>query len=181
MSVFAQQDDLSVNLTTEPGLTVAGTWVCQLPPPRRSVVRLVVGAEYDRLKYRLYDEDRLDLEMREEGFLTDSLKVLVLTNRPALGMWVWDTLSAAYWLRQQGYREVELVGAGPSGSVIATCAALLSDDIDTVSLVGDTIPSLETAVVNKQLRHTPYWCYRLLWLIDLPQARDWLRDLQKMR
>jgi hypothetical protein len=83
-------------------------------------------------------------------------------------MWVWDAMAAARWLRQQGY-EVELVGVGDAGSLIAAMAATLSQDVTSARVPNARIRSPDEDVVGGRTAHTPYWAHRLLWVADLPE------------
>ena len=105
---------------------------------------------------------------------------LLLINRPPLGMWVWDVMSAAHWLKSQGFSQVQLAGVGEAGSVIAVLAAALTRDVDAVGFAGRRIDSLD-AVVEAAEGPTPFWAYRLLWVADLPDLLEKLRVQGRLR
>ena len=151
-------------LQTEPGLTIAVDWT-RSPDDTCDTVRLVIGAAEDRAAFAEDGPPRLDLEMREEAGLGKALWALVLTNRPPLGMWVWDAMCAAQWLRREGFARVELVGAGEAGAVIAPYTGFLSSHVDTVRLVGSPVVSLDE-LVGQHPRACRYWAHRLLWVAD---------------
>ena len=161
-------------LLTEPNLQVGVEWVCRAAAAS-GAVSLVVGDRANRMQYQGNGSARLDLSMREQDTLGADLVVLALLNRPPLGMWVWDALNAASWLRKKGYTEIELIGVGEAGAMIATLAGLLSADVACVEVVGACIGSLDTDVVGRQLRATKYWAYRLLWVTDVPEAIEVLK------
>jgi dienelactone hydrolase len=160
-----------VLLETEPGLHVLGRWV-KPPKAGRDGVALVVGRADDRRAAGdLTARARFDLEFREEGLTSSAISPLwafAMLNRPPLGMWVWDALSAAEWLRREGH-EVELIGVGDAGALIAPMAAALSRDVARARVVTTRLPSLDEDVVTKQVPHTPFWAHRLLWVADVPE------------
>jgi len=180
LAPFASGDGGEIRLRTEGELEIRAEWVRRATEASGSVT-LVVGNRESQLRYRDGGSARLDLEMREQNALSHELTVLVVLNRPPLGMWVWDSLNAARWLRQMGYREVELVGVGEAGRIIALLAGLLSDEVTHVSLAGAGIKSLDEDVVGRQALTTRYWTYRLLWVTDLPEAAETLRRMGRLR
>ncbi|MDD5677403.1 MAG: prolyl oligopeptidase family serine peptidase [Kiritimatiellae bacterium] len=159
-------------IETEIGLTMAARWVSAYTKADRAV-RLVVGAAADRQQYAETGTPRLDLEMREEARLGLVLWVLALLNRPPLGMWVWDAICAARWLRQQGIERIELVGVGEAGAIIAPLAAALSTDVATLRIAGSPVVSMDE-IVSRHPRECRYWAHRLLWVADLPDILDLL-------
>lgn len=156
-----------LDIETESGLTVRAEWVRGAAEPGERV-RLVVGAAADRGGYDDCRLPRLDLKMREETGLGEPLWALVLLNRPPLGMWVWDAICAAHWLRRQGWGSIELVGAGEAGAVIAPFAGILSDDVASVSIVSSPVVSLDE-LVSCHPAECRYWAHRLLWVTDTPE------------
>jgi len=159
MAPTAGDEGRAILLRTEPNLQVGAEWVRRAADRSRSV-SLGVGDRASRSRYHGGGLTRLDLQMREQDALGDELTVLVLLNRPPLGMWVWDCMSAATWLRQKGYSEIELIGVGEAGRIISTLAGLLSDEVTRVETVGDGIHSLDADVVGRRARDTRYWAYR---------------------
>jgi hypothetical protein len=91
-----------------------------------------------------------------------------MLNRPPLGMWVWDTMSAAQWLKSQGF-EIEVVGVGEAGALIAIMATALCDEIASGRAVDGHLGSLDEDVVGRHVASTPYWAHRLLWVADVPE------------
>jgi hypothetical protein len=164
----------SVQIQTEPGIVVCGDWI---HPGKDRRVTLVVGETADREKLPAGSSPRLDLQMREELSLGPDLSLLVLLNRPPLGMWVWDCMSTARWLRQQGYETVNVVGVGEAGSVIAILAGLLSDDIASVHTEG-SIPSF-ASIAASHPRQFRYWADRLLWVVDPSEATPKARPVEQ--
>ncbi len=150
-----QQD--RVALETEPGLHVSGQWV---KPPRGKIgpVALVVGRSEDRRAAGdLPVSTRFDLALREEPLTASStgpLWAFAMLNRPPLGMWVQDAMAAANWLRRQGF-EVELVGVGNAGALIAPMAAALSQDVASARVVSSQLRSLDEDVVGRRIANTP--------------------------
>lgn len=182
------EDDCHVvQLVTEPGLHVRAEWVSGDTPDDDHVgagkILLVVGSRADRQRFDTQPSaPRLDLYQREEDILGPDLTALVLLNRPPLGMWVWDAIRAARWLRQRrAGADIELVGVGEAGAIIASLAGLLSDDIDGVRLVRPVLRSLDDDIVGQHARQTPYWAFRLLWVTDLPEAAETLRRSGRLR
>ena len=180
LGTSAVKEGALVKLETEPGLHISATWV---RPPRsnRGHVSLVVGATSDRAGIEgPGDGARLDVPLRDELNLGKPLDPLLLLNRPPLGMWVWDAIWAAHWLRSEGFSRVELVGAGEAGSVIAVLAGTLTRDVDEVILKGRRLGSLDKDVVEAGRGPTPFWAHRLLWVADLPDLRETLKQEGRM-
>lgn len=176
-TVTSRRDGSRVILETEAALHVSGEWI-KPPTAQSGRVALVVGEGDDRRPANGIDAPaRFDLELREEALTrapTSPLWALAMLNRPPLGMWVWDTMSAARWLRGQGF-EVELVGVGDAGAIIAPMAAALSDDVASARVVNARLGSLDEHVVGNRLARTPYWAHRLLWVADVPELVAYLR------
>jgi hypothetical protein len=177
LSPTASGDGESLRIETEPGLHVPATWIKHDPSDKSRVV-LVVGEAASRRMFRDDAPNRLDLSMREELALGPDLSLLVLLNRPPIGMWVWDCLAAARWLREQEYEQVELIGVGDAGALIATFAGLLSDDIAQVRVDAATIISLDK-LASERPRRLRYWADRLLWITDVPEANQMLRRMTR--
>jgi hypothetical protein len=171
-------DGNNITLETEPNLTVRAHWITK--DGEGKSVNLLVGSASDK-QQMVCQGACLDLYMREEGFLGEQLDLLVLLGRPPLGMWILDAVCAARWLRHNGFKHITLTGAGDAGQVIALYAGLLSDDIDEVRIIGASMDSIDNDIVGKQLRDTPYWAYRLLWVADLPQCRQFLKSVDKLK
>ncbi|HEV8524108.1 MAG TPA: CocE/NonD family hydrolase [Terriglobales bacterium] len=164
-----------VTLETESGLRVFGRWV-RPAADKADPVYLVVGTSVDRSEgLDLGDAARFDLQMREEGVLGPDTWALVMLNRPPIGMWAWDVMSAARWLSSQGYRRVRLAGVGDAGAVIAILAGTLAHDFASVEVHKNQIRSLDEDVVGKKTAYTPYWAHRLLWVADLPELAQLLQ------
>jgi hypothetical protein len=162
-------------LETEPGLRVFGHWVREAAS-KSEAIELVVGTTEDRERARKTVAARFDLLLREEATLGPDTWALVMLNRPPVGMWAWDALSAARWLKGEGFRTVQLRGVGNTGAVVAVFAAALSRDIDAIHVEGNTIQSLDEDVVGKQAAQTRYWAHRLLWVTDLPELKTLLQQ-----
>lgn len=159
----------AVVLETEPGLHVAGRWVAR-PADRSTPVSLVVGLAADRAaRLDPAPAARFDLELREEGALGPATWALVMLNRPPVGMWAWDAISAAHWLKREGHPAVELIGVGDTGAIVALLAGALSEDVGAVRVLRAGIRSLDEEIVARQAPGTPYWAHRLLWTADLPE------------
>jgi hypothetical protein len=174
------QEGPIVRMETEPGLHISATWVRPLKS-NRGRVSLVVGSTSDRAGVDSRDDGaQLDVPMRDEANDGKPLDPLLLLNRPPLGMWVWDAIWAAHWLRSEGFSRVELVGAGKAGSVIAVLAGTLTRDVDEIILKGRCLGSLDKDVVEAGRGPTPFWAHRLLWVADLPDLRETLKQEGRM-
>jgi dienelactone hydrolase len=171
LEASAKSHEDLVDLETEPKLHVSGRWV-KPPPGKSGRVALVVGkAEDRRLAGDVDAPARFDLALREERLTTSSsgpLWAFAMLNRPPLGMWVWDAMAAANWLRRQGF-DVELVGVGDAGALIAPIAAALSHDVASARTVNSHLHSLDEDVVGTRTSHSPYWAHRVLWVSDVPE------------
>src|SRR5262249_38607422 len=109
-----------IRLETETGLHVEGRWL-KAARPNTARVSLVVGRADDRRAAVLDSPARFDLTMRAEALTASSTNppwAFAMLNRLPLGMWVRDAMAAGRWLRGQGF-EVELIGAGDAGALIA--------------------------------------------------------------
>jgi dienelactone hydrolase len=169
----------TVLLETEPGLKVLGAWVKD-GTARSEAVTLVVGRTPDRERERVPGSfARFDLVMREEKLLGAATWAQVMLNRPPLGMWAWDAVSAARYLKQQGFKRVELLGVGETGGIIAILAGTLSQDVNAVRVVGNGLISLDEDVVGRRTPNTPYWAHRLLWVADLPELTALLKKQRR--
>lgn len=170
----ARVDGGSVSFETEPGLHVAGNWVAR-PPKASDRVALVVGTAADRRALKEAGSGaRFDLAIRREEFLLvprGALWPFTLLNRPPLGMWVWDAMTAAAWLKREGFSRVDLVGAGDAGAIVALMTGVLSRDVASVRVTNAGITSIDEDVVGKRVVTTPFWAHRLLWVADLPELR----------
>jgi hypothetical protein len=170
-----------VDFETEPGLHVSGQWV-KSPSGKAGRVALVVGKAEDRhAASGLGAPARFDLTLREERLTTSlsgPLWAFVILNRPPLGMWVWDAMASAQWLRRQGF-DVELVGVGDAGALIAPMAAALSHDVASARVVNAHLRSLDEDVVRRKAADMPYWAHRLLWVADIPELAAVLKGQRR--
>jgi hypothetical protein len=173
--------DSLLTLEPEPGLKVQARRSGDTALDRSRPVTLVVGSQADREVFGTGAAQRIDLDLREERAMTNATMLLMILNRPPLGMWVWDAVTAVHALRSQGYPEINLVGAGDTGAVVAALAGVLTREASTVQTTGSRIQSLDADVVGNQLPKTRFWAHRLLRVADLPDCLALLRAQGRWR
>jgi hypothetical protein len=173
----ASQEGESVVFETEPGLHVRARWIGK-SSDHSTTVRILLGRKEDReAAARSLDPalPMLDLDLRESDTVAKSTMVLLILNRPPIGMWAWDALTAVEALASQGYQSMELVGAGDAGVVTAALAGVFTGREVPVRFSGQHLESLDADIVGKQLPKTVFWAHRLLRVSDLP---DWVQLLK---
>jgi dienelactone hydrolase len=176
MGLQVRSEGNAVVLETEPGLRTHGQWIEPVTDKAKTVY-LVVGSAADRAALTdLPAAARFDLSLREETSLGKATWALVMLNRPPIGMWAWDAMSAAHWLESQGAQKIELVGVGDTGAIVALLAGVLSPEVNSVSLERNRVRSLDKDIVERQTPETPYWAHRLLWVTDLPEMISVLKS-----
>ena len=98
----------------------------------------------------------------------------IMLNKTFLGGKVQDVLAAINLLKANGTKEIKLVGRG-LGAIVAAFAAVLSDQIDTVTLINAPVSyqqMIEDVMTYWPLSHMPSGILKVCDLPDIYQALE---------